>query len=132
MSQINQFEGMTLDSANAELLSSILLAETPMAAGHLLQQATFYLQIQAMGAIPFMIFTSTVFILRVEGKANYSILFSLVALITNIGLDFLFVNVMGGNMVGAVIATVIAQALASYLAIRIMRSKLKNGPTKLD
>jgi Na+-driven multidrug efflux pump len=79
-----------------------------------------------------MIFTSTVFIMRVEGKANYSILFNLVALFVNIGLDFLLVNMLHGNMIGAVIATVLAQSIGSYLAIRTMNRKLEKPPRKLN
>ena len=102
-----------MSADNAYLFASAMLAETPMAAGHLLQQATFYLQIQALGAIPFMIFTSTIFVLRVEGKANFAMMFNLTALIVNIGLDFILVNLLHGNMVGAVIATVTAQSVAA-------------------
>ena len=56
--------------ASSFQLVSVVLAETPMAAGHMLDQSAAYLQIQALGAIPFMILMSSVFILRIDGKAH--------------------------------------------------------------
>ena len=110
---ITEFLNKTLTADDAYLFASAMLAETPMAAGHLLQQATFYLEIQALGAIPFMIFTSTIFVLRVEGKANFAMMFNLTALLVNIGLDFILVNLLHGNMIGAAMATVTAQSVAA-------------------
>ena len=63
-------KSMLADNASAYQLASVVLAETPMAAGHMLDQSAAYLQIQALGAIPFMILMSSVFILRIDGKAH--------------------------------------------------------------
>lgn len=88
-----------------------------MAAGHVLDQGARYLQIQAVFAIFFMLVTSSAFILRMEGKAFIATYTGIVMLVINLGLDFLLVNMLGGNLVGAVIATGIAQLVAAQITL---------------
>ncbi len=93
------------------------------AMGQLFTQASWYLRIQALGAIPYIYMVSAQLILRVEGKANIATRFTLVSLITNIILDFTFINIIGLNLVGAAIATVIAQFAAAGLYFWYYRNK---------
>ncbi len=86
--------------------------------GHILSQSSWYLRIQAFGAIPYVYMTGGVIMLRVQGKAQYATSFSAIGLIINIFLDFLFIIVLKMNVVGAAISTVIGQyatATAYYI-----------------
>lgn len=93
------------------------------ALGQLFNQAAWYLRIQALGAIPYIYMVGGQLILRVEGKATVATKFTGAALLTNIFLDFLFINVFGLNLVGAAMATVTAQTLAAILYYNYYRNK---------
>ncbi len=77
--------------------------------GHILSQSSWYLRIQAIGAIPYIYMSAGVIMLRVQGKAQYATSFSAIGLVANIVLDFIFIIVLRMNVVGAAIATVIGQ-----------------------
>ncbi len=81
--------------------------------GHILSQSSWYLRIQALGAIPYIYMSAGVIMLRVQGKAQYATSFSAIGLVTNIILDFVFIIVLKMNVVGAAIATVIGQYATS-------------------
>ncbi len=100
--------------------------------GHILQQASWFLKIQAIGAIPYVYMVGGVIMLRVQGKAQYATAFSSIGLIVNIALDFVFILVLKMNVVGAAIATIIGQyatALAYFIYFQ-WKSELKHN--KLD
>lgn len=117
------------DSSNSLAAIHLALSETPMAAGHVMDQSTRYLQIQALFAIPFMIASSSAFILRMEGKAYISTYLGIIMLVINLGLDFLFINVLGGNLVGAVIATGLAQLTSAVILYWYLKKKF---PVKIS
>ncbi len=81
--------------------------------GHILSQSSWYLRIQAFGAIPYIYMSAGVIMLRVQGKAQYATSFSAIGLVTNIILDFVFIIVLKMNVVGAAIATVVGQYATS-------------------
>ncbi len=83
--------------------------------GHILSQSSWYLRIQALGALPYVYMAAGVIMLRVQGKAQYATTFSAVGLVTNIVLDFIFIIVLKMNVVGAAIATVIGQFTTASL-----------------
>ncbi len=84
----------------------------------LLNQATQYIWIQALGAPGYMMMVSGAILVRVEGRAEKAIHFSSASLAFNILLDFIFINVLAGNLAGAAIATVIAQYIAGSLYVK--------------
>lgn len=86
-----------------------------MVNGHILQQASLYLRIQAIGAIPYVYMSSGVIMLRVQGKAQYATVITLVGLGINVTLDFILIIVMKMNIVGAAIASVTGQLASALL-----------------
>jgi len=70
-----------------------------------------------------MLMVSGAVLVRVEGKAEKAIYFSSASLAGNIILDFVLVNLLGGNLAGAAIATVIAQIIAAQLYINYFKNK---------
>ncbi len=90
--------------------------------GHILSQSSWYLRIQAIGALPYIYMSAGVIMLRVQGKAQYATSFSAIGLVVNIILDFIFIIVLKMNVVGAAIATVIGQyatALAYFIYFKM-------------
>lgn len=105
--------GPMIDLGNGEIVS----------AGHLLSQAAWYLRIQSVMAFAFMSMASAALILRVRGKANIALYASICGLVTNILLDFIIIGLLGGNLIGAAIATIIGQ----YISYRILFEYLKKS-----
>lgn len=95
--------------------------------GHILSQASWYLRIQALGAIPYIYMSAGVIMLRVQGKAQYATSFSAIGLVANIVLDFVFIIVLKMNVVGAAIATIIGQyaTAAAYFIYFKMYADIK-------
>ncbi len=90
--------------------------------GHILSQSSWYLKIQALGAIPYVYMSAGVIMLRVQGKAQYATSFSAIGLVANIVLDFVFIIVLKMNVIGAAIATVIGQyatAMAYFIYFKV-------------
>ncbi len=100
--------------------------------GHILSQAAWYLRIQALGAIPYIYMVGGVIMLRVQGKAHYATSFSVVGLIANIILDFLFIIVLKMNIVGAAIATVIGQIATASIYYWFFNKKSEVKANKFD
>lgn len=99
------------------------------AMGQLFQQASWYLRIQALGTIPYIYMISSQVTLRVEGKSNIGMRYTGASLFLNILFDFLFIVVFGLNLVGAALATVLAQTIAASLYYRYYRTKF---PIRID
>ncbi len=74
--------------------------------------ANAYLSILFLGTLPLLGFNLNAGILRGLGDSRSPVLFLLVATVTNIVLDLLFVAVFGWGVVGAAVATVIAMGVA--------------------
>ncbi len=100
--------------------------------GHLLSQASWYLRIQGLAAIPYVYMYSSTLILRTEGKTPVATKVNLVALGLNIIFDFLLVIVFGMNLVGAAIATVIAQITGMAIYLWYFKNKFPNKVTGID
>lgn len=76
-----------------------------------------YLMILSAGIIFYVGYVTIAAILRGLGNSFAGFIFSMVAAISNILLDLLFVKVLGKGAIGAAIATVIAEAIALLVAI---------------
>lgn len=72
-----------------------------------------YLLIIFLGLIPVCIYNFYAFLLRAVGNSVIPLLFLMVSVILNIGLDLLFILGMQMGVEGAALATVIAQAVAA-------------------
>lgn len=83
----------------------------------ILPQATLYLHIYLSGMIIFFGYNGTSAVLRGLGDSKTPLYFLLVATLTNIILDLLFVAVFKWGIAGAAYATLIANAVAFGLAI---------------
>ncbi|NQX83155.1 MAG: polysaccharide biosynthesis C-terminal domain-containing protein [Mycoplasmataceae bacterium] len=112
--------------------TEITNASYNMINGHILSQASWYLRIQALGAIPYIYMSAGVVMLRVQGKAQYATSFSAVGLIINIVLDFIFIMILKMNVVGAAIATVIGQYVTAFVYWYYFKHRAEIKSTTLD
>jgi Na+-driven multidrug efflux pump len=98
--------------------------------------ATVYLRIIYCGIPVIMTYNMTSSILRALGDGQTPLYAMIVASLTNIALDMLFVLVFGWGVAGAAVATVIAQILASVYCILTIRKieilKLERKDFSLD
>ncbi len=83
----------------------------------IMPQATLYLRIYMSGMVIFFGYNGTSAVLRGLGDSKTPLYFLIVATISNICLDLLFVPVFGWGIAGAAYATLISNALAFGLAI---------------
>lgn len=83
-----------------------------------------YLTVTVTGIIFIFGYNALSAILRGMGDSKHPFYFVLIACITNVALDLLFVAVFGWAAFGAALATVISQALSMILCIAFM---VKNG-----
>lgn len=96
----------------------LLLLQTP---NEILPISMSYLRILFAGLPIVTVYNLTAAILRSLGNGKAPLLAMVVASITNIGLDFLFVLGFGWGVQGAAAATLIAQCLASAYCILHLR-----------
>ncbi len=90
----------------------------------LLPEAAQYMQIIFIGMIPTAIYNMASGILRAVGDSKRPLIFLIIAAITNLVLDLLFVAVLDFGVAGAGWATVISQALSAVLSVAtLMRSE---------
>ncbi len=100
--------------------------------GHILSQASWFLRIQAFGAIPYIYMVGGVIMLRVQGKAQYATAFSSVGLFSNIILDFILIIILKMNVVGAAIATVASQFITAFIYYLYFSKKANVKSNKMD
>ncbi len=81
-------------------------------------QASLYLKIFFCGMLFLMVYNLGAAVLRAVGDSKTPLYYLAIACVANIALDILFVAVMGMDVEGVAIATLIAQALAAFLVIR--------------
>ncbi len=117
---------------NNPLMKSDWVSDSSGSVGHLLSQASWYLRIQGMAAIPYVYMYSSTLILRTEGKTSVATRVNLVALGLNIVFDFLLVIVFGMNLVGAAIATVLAQVVGMAIYVWYFKNRFPNRVTGID
>lgn len=84
-------------------------------------EASAYLLVTTLGVFFIFGYNALSGILRGMGDAKRPFLFVLIACITNIVLDLLFVAVLGWGATGAAVATVISQALSMLLCVLSLR-----------
>ena len=85
--------------------------------GNVYPYAMDYLSISAFG-LPFYIFASAAATtIRADGSPRYSMLFSIVGAVLNVGLDWVFMYPMGWGIKGAATATAISQFVTFVLAM---------------
>ncbi len=95
----------------------------PGLAGHIFQQSSWYLRIQALAAIPYIYMVAVPYILREEGKPKISIYVNIIALGGNILWDFILIIVLGMNLVGAAIATIMAESMGALAFMYYLKNK---------
>ncbi len=101
-------------------------------AGHIFQQSSWYLRIQALGAIPYIALMGAPFLLREEGKPVVSIYISSLGFVMNIFLDFFLVIILGLNLIGASIATTFTEIIGTLAFFYYLKHYAKTRVTKLD
>ena len=85
--------------------------------GNVYPYAVDYLSISSIG-LPFYIFaTAAATTIRADGSPRYSMLFSIVGAVLNVGLDWFFMYPLGWGIKGAATATVISQIITFVLAL---------------
>lgn len=84
-------------------------------------EASAYLLVTTLGVFFIFGYNALSGILRGMGDAKRPFLFVLIACVTNIVLDLLFVAVFGWAATGAAVATVISQALSMFLCVLSLR-----------
>ena len=85
--------------------------------GNVYPYAMEYLSISAIG-LPFYIFASAAATtIRADGSPRYSMLFSIVGAVLNVGLDWVFMYPLDMGIKGAATATVISQFVTFVLAL---------------
>ncbi len=117
----NWFNNPLFNSSWEAIVDGNVVSDTT--AGHIFQQSSWYLRIQALAAIPYIYMVAVPFLLREEGKPQVSIYVNLIALGGNIVWDFLLIIVLGMNLIGASIATVIAETMGCLAFMRYLKTK---------
>lgn len=135
--QAVRFLGNTLTLlllASVLLMAGLFLAHRPLlilmgAEGNILESACSYTQIIVLGAV-FQLFSTGCTPLLRNYEASLLAMAAMVAgFLTNIVLDFLFVSVLSGGVVGAAWATVIGQAVTTIPCLFFLFHK-KRRPSK--
>lgn len=113
--------------AGLALLGSLL---SPYAVGwvqvpeDILQDARSYLLISYLGVLPGMVYQMGAATLRAVGNSKSPFFYLVIANLTNVALDLLFVAGFGWGVLGAGIATLISQILSALLILfALCRSK---------
>ena len=98
---------------------ALVAMDTP---ANVVPDSALYLHIYAIGMVPSFLYNIGSGILRAIGDTKRPLYFLIIACLTNIVLDLLFVPVFKMGIRGAALATVIAQAVsAAYMIIYISR-----------
>ncbi|MBQ8080419.1 MAG: MATE family efflux transporter [Clostridia bacterium] len=117
-------------AAMALLFGAILTALGLLTSGWLLRlmgtpsdvlpHAEAYIRIIYLGMIPSLIYNIGSGVLRALGDSKRPLYFLIVACLTNIALDALFVLALGMGTAGAAFATVLSQCISALLIIRAL------------
>ena len=92
---------------------------------NLLDDATIYLQIYAAAMIFTFMYNVIAAILRGMGDSKATLYFLMVSAVTNVVLDLLFVAVFKWGVIGAAVATSIAQTLCALVSLAYLRRRIK-------
>jgi len=85
--------------------------------------AVAYLRIIFLGALPSLGYNMNAGVLRGLGDSRSSLIFLVVSCVTNVVLDVVFVALLGMDVSGAALATVISQFISWGLSILYIRAK---------
>lgn len=85
---------------------------------NVLPLSTLYFRIFFAGSLGSVLYNTFTGIMRAIGDSRTPLYFLIIASLTNICLDLLFVGVMGMGVAGAAVATIISQALSAVLCAR--------------
>ncbi len=91
---------------------------------YVIQQGTWYIQIYMIGSIGLLVEIVCNRILQATGNMRVPMISQLVGALTNIFLDWLFINIFSWGVIGAIVATVIGQWFACiYTLINFFTKK---------
>lgn len=85
-----------------------------------LDEASRYVRIYFIGAVPSMVYNMGTGILRAMGDSRRPTVFLIISCFLNIGLDILFVAVWKMGVAGAAAATVLAQCISAVLVLWVL------------
>lgn len=96
------------------------------------EEALTYLRVRSFEMVPFLIFSAFQAIRQARGDTQTPVLLSVIAVLINIVLTGLFVQVYGLGVFGAAVATVIGQVVVMPIAIYLLFSKKGDHMTARD
>lgn len=83
--------------------------------------ALSYIRVCLIGVTPSFLYNMGAGVLRAVGNTRQPVLYLIIACLTNIVLDLLFVPLLGMGVAGAALATILSQALSATLVIVALR-----------
>ncbi len=88
--------------------------------GDIIGQSALYLRIYSLGMLPQMLYNMGTGVLRAIGDSRRPTLFLVAGIVSNIGLDLLFIVGFGQGVAGAAIATVLSQTISALLILHCL------------
>ena len=79
-----------------------------------------YLQVYLLGSLGVILYNASVGILQSVGDSKHPLYFLIVSSVVNVILDLFFVGVLGMNVEGAALATILSQFLSAVLSLRLL------------
>ncbi len=79
-----------------------------------------YMRVYMLGCSAVLVSQMSFFILRSFGDTKHQLYFSIITSLVNLGLGLVFVRVLGLNVVGTSLATIISQFLMDVLTLRLV------------
>ncbi|MCH4206990.1 MAG: polysaccharide biosynthesis C-terminal domain-containing protein [Solobacterium sp.] len=93
----------------------------------ILIQSTHYLQLYAIGFIPYFVFQMAIGLMRAIGESKRPTRYLLFSFILNITFDYLFTGLMHFSSTGIALAYILTQIISALLVIHGIRDILPNG-----
>ncbi len=88
-----------------------------------LPKSTLYLRYYFLGSIPVVLYNSMKGVMNAVGDSRRPLYYLIVSSVLNVGLDWLFVGVLGLGVEWAAIATVLSQTVSAILCLRQLLKK---------
>lgn len=112
------------------LCARFLLGTILSVPSNLLSDATLYFQIYCAAMLFTFVYNAIAAILRGLGDSKATLYFLLTSTVLNVFLDLLFVAVFNWGVMGAAVATSIAQALCAIVSYIYLRRRIKANESK--
>lgn len=113
--------GVLLTAVGVTFAPALLqLMKTPE---EILPLSTLYMQIYFAGMTANMLYNTCAAILRAAGDTTRPLIFLMIAGVTNVALNLLFVIVFHMDVAGVALATILSQALSAVLVVRALRRR---------